>query len=103
MGEGVLSENLRVMPLAPTLPASDIFFFQAEDGIRDFHVTGVQTCALPICQCERQSCDQSDTPHRGEAETHTDSYVRMRSCSGPRRGPQKWCRPAGPRRPGLAY
>src|SRR5690606_41708575 len=25
-----------------------IFFFQAEDGIRGFHVTGVQTCALPI-------------------------------------------------------
>src|SRR5215475_15526613 len=24
------------------------FFFQAEDGIRDFHATGVQTCALPI-------------------------------------------------------
>src|SRR5690242_21601804 len=24
------------------------FFFQAEDGIRDRHVTGVQTCALPI-------------------------------------------------------
>src|SRR5207302_4748637 len=24
------------------------FFFHAEDGIRDFHVTGVQTCALPI-------------------------------------------------------
>src|SRR5690606_40486480 len=24
------------------------FFFQAEDGIRAFHVTGVQTCALPI-------------------------------------------------------
>src|SRR5690606_39790623 len=23
-------------------------FFRAEDGIRDFHVTGVQTCALPI-------------------------------------------------------
>src|SRR5690606_40957535 len=23
-------------------------FFQAEDGVRDFHVTGVQTCALPI-------------------------------------------------------
>src|SRR5215510_2215522 len=28
------------------------FFFQAEDGIRDGHVTGVQTCALPIC-CAR--------------------------------------------------
>src|SRR6266404_9127862 len=25
------------------------FFFQAEDGIRDKLVTGVQTCALPIC------------------------------------------------------
>ena len=25
-----------------------IFFFQAEDGIRDRDVTGVQTCALPI-------------------------------------------------------
>src|SRR5690625_4585587 len=28
------------------MPSS--FFFQAEDGIRDGHVTGVQTCALPI-------------------------------------------------------
>src|SRR5690606_35533267 len=28
--------------------AAQDFFFQAEDGIRDFHVTGVQTCALPI-------------------------------------------------------
>src|SRR5689334_23401090 len=29
------------------------FFFQAEDGIRDGTVTGVQTCALPICaECE---------------------------------------------------
>src|SRR5438034_7223069 len=26
------------------------FFFQAEDGIRDHCVTGVQTCALPICE-----------------------------------------------------
>src|SRR5205809_1229012 len=29
-------------------PAPTIFFFQAEDGIRDVAVTGVQTCALPI-------------------------------------------------------
>src|SRR5256885_3543647 len=27
------------------------FFFQAEDGIRDYKVTGVQTCALPISNC----------------------------------------------------
>src|SRR5690606_39703828 len=33
-----------------------LFFFQAEDGIRDFHVTGVQTCALPIF-------DSSDKVH----------------------------------------
>src|SRR5690606_40509189 len=32
------------------------FFFQAEDGIRDFHVTGVQTCALPISQ-RMQGCN----------------------------------------------
>src|SRR5690606_39735244 len=30
------------------------FFFEAEDGIRVVHVTGVQTCALPIC--ERSRC-----------------------------------------------
>src|SRR5258708_8964887 len=29
----------------------DFFFFQAEDGIRDDLVTGVQTCALPIWSC----------------------------------------------------
>src|SRR2546430_6983182 len=28
------------------------FFFQAEDGIRDLTVTGVQTCALPICMAD---------------------------------------------------
>ena len=31
------------------LSAMKHFFFQAEDGIRDRDVTGVQTCALPIC------------------------------------------------------
>src|SRR5262249_9129931 len=30
-----------------------VFFFQAEDGIRDWSVTGVQTCALPIWLCRR--------------------------------------------------
>src|SRR5688500_20360213 len=29
------------------------FFFQAEDGIRDYKVTGVQTCALPIYPARR--------------------------------------------------
>src|SRR5690625_7885453 len=29
-----------------------LFFFQAEDGIRDGHVTGVQTCTLPIWELD---------------------------------------------------
>src|SRR5690606_40536698 len=33
-----------------------VFFFQAEDGIRDFHVTGVQTCALPISKRHQLAC-----------------------------------------------
>src|SRR2546422_5284787 len=32
------------------MPILLFFFFQAEDGIRDVAVTGVQTCALPICE-----------------------------------------------------
>src|SRR6266702_6718427 len=35
------------------------FFFQAKDGIRDGHVTGVQTCALPI-----YPADTADAPDR---------------------------------------
>src|SRR5205085_8233620 len=31
------------------------FFFQAEDGIRDLTVTGVQTCALPISRLRRSA------------------------------------------------
>src|SRR5205807_5343531 len=35
------------------------FFFQAEDGIRDYKVTGVQTCALPIFRGPRPEHEQS--------------------------------------------
>src|SRR5260370_3259231 len=38
------------------------FFFQAEDGIRDSSVTGVQTCALPISTY----CEAATLPARGE-------------------------------------
>src|SRR5690606_26033768 len=43
------------------------FFFQEEDGIRDFHVTGVQTCALPICrfwQSTAQNTSESKMEYR---------------------------------------
>src|SRR5256885_2711016 len=36
------------------------FFFQAEDGIRDYKVTGVQTCALPISP---SACEAPGWPH----------------------------------------
>src|SRR2546430_9598924 len=37
------------------------FFFQAEDGIRDLTVTGVQTCALPICRTIARAIASSST------------------------------------------
>src|SRR5690606_40013426 len=40
------------------------FFFQAEDGIRDFHVTGVQTCALPISPTHRAPSASEGFPRR---------------------------------------
>src|SRR5260370_30333715 len=39
---------VRIRESSMTLLPSMFFFFQAEDGIRDSSVTGVQTCALPI-------------------------------------------------------
>src|SRR6266513_4912294 len=57
-----------------------IFFFQAEDGIRDRNVTGVQTCALPIC-CERPQPapprhERSDDGPRGGVVVHGRSEER---------------------------
>src|SRR5437763_12216069 len=45
---GLVPPHLRFY-LSMLLFLSFFFFFQAEDGIRDTSVTGVQTCALPIC------------------------------------------------------
>src|SRR2546427_4140464 len=46
--------NLRFASSALGQTACRLFFFQAEDGIRDLTVTGVQTCALPIWwHCKR--------------------------------------------------
>src|SRR5260370_1835413 len=50
----IMSLSLRFADLcvcASILYLLFFFFFQAEDGIRDSSVTGVQTCALPICEC----------------------------------------------------
>src|SRR4030066_2534684 len=39
-----------------------VFFFQAEDGIRDSSVTGVQTCALPISGKEKRGIHGEQIP-----------------------------------------
>src|SRR5690606_39392241 len=51
-----------------------VFCFQAEDGIRDFHVTGVQTCALPIsARVETQGAAVESSPQL--IETAPGVYV----------------------------
>src|SRR3712207_7484572 len=47
-GGTLLHDGARVLGLLAGWGSSGCFFFQAEDGIRDIGVTGVQTCALPI-------------------------------------------------------
>src|SRR5437879_12818410 len=54
-----------------------IFFFQAEDGIRDTSVTGVQTCALPISSGCRKCRRTTDLLHKVEAATRSDSQVHV--------------------------
>src|SRR6476620_1985248 len=44
------------------------FFFQAEDGIRDIGVTGVQTCDLPIYVAAEQEHERVQDQHQDEAE-----------------------------------
>src|SRR2546426_8712456 len=54
------------------------FFFQAEDGIRDYKVTGVQTCALPIYLVTVFVVCAHPT-HIGQAaacDSHTNSHCR---------------------------
>src|SRR6266496_6053755 len=54
---------------------SFFFFFQAEDGIRDLYVTGVQTCALPILGGRRPHRD----PRRAHEPDRQRSVGRLRS------------------------
>src|SRR5439155_12584831 len=79
----------------PPQPHRLLFFCQAEDGIRDGHVTGVQTCALPISNARDvatvsaralimraapvRSRDQAGTrPHRATVRTRPAARVDIR-------------------------
>src|SRR5438132_7960042 len=69
-----------------------LFFFQAEDGIRDHCVTGVQTCALPICSGvalgqvtsrvtgvvrDPSGVSSRSEEHTSELQSHSDLVCRL--------------------------
>src|SRR5204862_4138285 len=51
------------------------FFFQAEDGIRDLYVTGVQTCALPISAVRFQIISALNKIHQFHPEIELDTQL----------------------------
>ena len=62
------------------------FFFQAEDGIRDYKVTGVQTCALPI-SAQRE---MGSIKNGGAAAARIGQY-KKRGAAATRNGQYKKC------------
>src|SRR6267154_480861 len=64
-----------------------IFFFQAEDGIRDGRVTGVQTCALPICIAVLGDMlelgPEGDALHAALSEIVVANAIDLVFCAGP--------------------
>src|SRR5690349_21900133 len=65
-----------------TLMLFFFFFFQAEDGIRDLYVTGVQTCALPISVALRELArgvvEDTEPFRRGEIGDMDDQRIEAR-------------------------
>src|SRR5205807_7807143 len=60
------------------------FFFQAEDGIRDYKVTGVQTCALPISTCGSGSIIQ-----RSDGIVRRTAFLELLHLPSPRPWPSE--------------
>src|SRR5262249_58259743 len=61
-----------------------LFFFQAEDGIRDWSVTGVQTCALPIFR-RAQPIERSALSTDSQRGSRTARRVTLCTAGRPRR------------------
>src|SRR5699024_11988704 len=73
-----------------------VFFFQAEDGIRDRNVTGVQTCALPIWGGISSVSAMNTTPSPGPEDFPQRSLDRPADRSAglpPGRSSQQWRQP----------
>src|SRR2546426_6147425 len=64
------------------------FFFQAEDGIRDYKVTGVQTCALPISPAEIRAARRGWDRGPPRCLWRTGAWPRPPSCSRTRSPPE---------------
>src|SRR5207248_8517918 len=71
------------------------FFFQAEDGIRDRTVTGVQTCALPICELFVQALDQREQFTRSRRREAGRGLVQQQQPRSEERRVGKECRSRG--------
>src|SRR5216683_911524 len=84
-----MRHNISTSASAPSATSlTNTFFFQAEDGIRDLIVTGVQTCALPISSAPQHQhthrehyptgrsspADQPDTPSPAAATPQSLSH-----------------------------
>src|SRR5206468_7398021 len=70
------------------------FFFQAEDGIRDLIVTGVQTCALPISQTTRPRLQTFGASSGGGPTPHPRVRMELAAARAPR--DPGACRARGP-------
>src|SRR5436305_13468662 len=99
---GAATENIIARNRADPL-LGRVFFFQAEDGIRDADVTGVQTCALPIsnrgsatstpitsCVSTRSDSSRSSWPVRSE-ERRVGKECRSRWAAYPLKKEEKSC------------
>src|SRR5690606_36747268 len=76
------------------------FFFQAEDGIRAFHVTGVQTCALPISVRSTAIATLAEEDVTTARESGTPAWGASIDCSSsvPIRIIRRWCSSSGTQR-----
>src|SRR5437773_10732521 len=59
------------------------FFFQAEDGIRDRDVTGVQTCALPISKQLKRGINNLKQKYHGGVDSSPVAVSRRRTRTSP--------------------
>src|SRR2546426_8485911 len=68
-----------LLAVSYTILLFTFFFFQAEDGIRDYKVTGVQTCALPICSFHVIVAVR-DSPNASDIRMYKSRFAVHRVC-----------------------